>query len=369
MNFYFTDPAGVNSGFGVTTIPPNQQIAKFLNEAPFRTFTGSTFQGSFTFTSDIPIGVIAIRGLSNERSDFLMSTLPVLDTSVAATTGAVLVPHFSDGGGWTTEIQLLNPSDNALTGNVEFRDDNGTLYNLTIAGLTKSTFAYSVAPRSSQKLKTTGAAVGTTSGSVRVLPTSNGAAPTPLVVFSFKPGAFTLCEAGVAAFTGTAFRMYVESSGVGGTVGNIQSGIAIANNSGAGGSVTLELTNLDGTTIGLPAPVTKSLAAFGHTANFIAGFFPTVPASFKGLLRVSTTSSAIGVMGLRSRFNERLDNLYTTTPPSNEAAPATFAEYLFPQLADGGGYTTQFILFSGTAGQSSSGSLVLVQQSGLPLTQ
>jgi len=59
----------------------------------------------------------------------------------------------------------------------------------------------------------------------------------------------------------------------------------------------------------------------------------------------------------------------TTTPPANEAAPALFTELLFPHLADGGGYTTQFILFSGTAGQSSSGSLILVQPSGLPLAQ
>jgi hypothetical protein len=39
-------------------------------------------------------------------------------------------------------------------------------------------------------------------------------------------------------------------------------------------------------------------------------------------------------------------------------------EWLFPHLADGGGYTTQFILFSGTAGQSSSGTLGFIDQSG-----
>jgi hypothetical protein len=36
----------------------------------------------------------------------------------------------------------------------------------------------------------------------------------------------------------------------------------------------------------------------------------------------------------------------------------------FPQLADGGGYTTQFILFNAQPGQTSSGTLKLLKQDG-----
>jgi hypothetical protein len=39
----------------------------------------------------------------------------------------------------------------------------------------------------------------------------------------------------------------------------------------------------------------------------------------------------------------------------------------FPQVADGGGYTTQFILFSGAANQTTSGILKLVKPDGSPL--
>jgi hypothetical protein len=38
------------------------------------------------------------RGLTNERGDFLMSTLPVIDPTVAPNTGMAVVPHFVDGG-------------------------------------------------------------------------------------------------------------------------------------------------------------------------------------------------------------------------------------------------------------------------------
>ena len=50
----------------------------------------------------------------------------------------------------------------------------------------------------------------------------------------------------------------------------------------------------------------------------------------------------------------RYDNLKETTT----------AELIFPQLVDTGGWTTQFILFSGVAGQSSSGSMTFVSPSG-----
>jgi hypothetical protein len=37
---------------------------------------------------------------------------------------------------------------------------------------------------------------------------------------------------------------------------------------------------------------------------------------------------------------------------------------VFPHLVSGAGYTTQFILFSGSAGQSGSGNLRMVKQDG-----
>jgi hypothetical protein len=101
--------------------------------------------------------------------------------------------------------------------------------------------------------------------------------------------------------------------------------------------------------------------------NQIAGFSslgnPATP--FQGVLRVSSTS-AIAVVGLRGRYNERRDFLITTTAPVDEARPPAATELFFPHLADSGGYTTQFVLFSGAAGQSATGNLTLFSQSGQP---
>jgi len=71
------------------------------------------------------------------------------------------------------------------------------------------------------------------------------------------------------------------------------------------------------------------------------------------------------VVALQVRFNnERGDVLVTTPPPAIEISQPSDAELLFPHLVNGGGYTTQFILFSGTAGQSTTGNLQFIKQDG-----
>src|SRR5262249_31679593 len=200
--------------------------------------------------------------------------------------------------------------------------------NVTIGGQTNTTFAYTVPRRSSQKLTTAGATSTTTSGSVRVAPNDGGLAPTPLVLFCYKP-AITVSEAGVPVTTGTAFRMYVESSGA----GNIQSGIAVANTSSSPATVTFDLTTLSGAPAGV-SPVTLGLPGSGQAARFLSEIFPSLGSSFRGVLRITTTSSALSVVGLRTRVNERSDFLITTTPPTVESNPPSMREWLFPHFAD-----------------------------------
>ena len=86
-------------------------------------------------------------------------------------------------------------------------------------------------------------------------------------------------------------------------------------------------------------------------------------ARVQGILKISVTT-AVAVIGLRGRYNERGDFLVTTSPPASQSAPA--ADLFFTHLADGGGYTTQFILFGGS-NQSSTGVLSFFTQAGQPL--
>src|SRR5262249_57602655 len=119
-----------------------------------------------------------------------------------------------------------------------------------------------------------------------------------------------------------------------------------------------ELRNMNGATAG--APVLRDLPGLGHVAQFLDEFFPGLPDSFKGILRISTVSSAgVSVVGLRGEYNERGEFLMSTTPPISEMHSSVVRELILPHLVDGGGYTTDFIVFNGAGAQLSTGSLLL----------
>jgi hypothetical protein len=298
----------------------------------------------------------------------------VLDLAAPVPTGeTILFPHFAEAGGWTTQVVLINPTDSTLSGNIQFFAPAGGAATLTMDGQPGSTFPYSIPPRSSRRFQSSGLGAAQV-GSIRVAPSSGTPTPSGVEIFTFKAGGTTVSEAGVPALrAGNALRLYAEASGNfdASQIGSIETGIAIANSSAAATTVTFELTRLDGSSTGLTGNV--AVPGNGQTAVFmnqIPGFSslgnPATP--FQGILRVSSSSSAIAVVGLRGRYNERGDFLITTTAPVDEAQPPAATELFFPHLADSGGYTTQFVLFSGSAGQAATGNLRLFSQSGQPLS-
>lgn len=368
ISFYFTDASGNNFGQGTLTLAANNQIARFLNEAPFN--GGSSVNGSFTFTSSAPVAVVALRGFTNERSEFLITTLPVLELSNTALQASVL-PHFADGGGWTTQIVLVNPTDQSISGTVQFMGQGSASaaaapVTVSIDGRVASSFAYTIAPRSSVRLRTAGAGTAIQTGSVRIA--TNRQLPDAVAVFSFKRDGVTVSEAGVPTIrSGSAFRMYVEAAGNfnSGQVGSLQTGLAVVNLSNSPAVVNFELSAPSGASSGLTGSITAP--ANGQTALFLNQIqgFSSLQSPFQGVLRASTSSSGgIAMIGLRGRYNERGDFLITTTSPVLESSTPPTGELLFPHFVDGGGYTTQFILFSGYAGQSATGIIRYLSQSG-----
>ena len=267
-------------------------------------------------------------------------------------------------------IILVNPTDGPLAGNVQFLDQGSGMTaasGVTLSlddGSIGSSFPYSIPARSSRRFRTSGLAGAVSVGSVTAIADNGMSSPSGLVVFSFKSGGFTVSEAGVPALpAASAFRIYVEASGTPGQVGSIRSGLAISDTSGSANTVTLELTDLDGAVVG--GTVMLELAPSGQAAQFLDELF-TLTDNFAGVLRV-TSSGEILAVGLRARTNQRSDFLITTTPPTNETAATTTLDRFFPHIADSGGWSTKFILFSGSAGQTSSGTLSFVDQNGQAL--
>jgi hypothetical protein len=177
-------------------------------------------------------------------------------------------------------------------------------------------------------------------------------------------------QAGVPSNLGTAFRMFVEAlpGRPAAVVGSYSTGVAVANADSSAGTVTFNLYRLDGTTTNLTK--TLPVPAFGQVSQFLedSTMFPSLTLPFQGVLEITTSSPSISVVGLRIRYNERGDFLMTTTPPTNEAGTTTNLEADFPYIVNGGGYTTQFVVFSGLPGQTSSGNLKFAKQDGTSLS-
>ena len=367
IQFYFTDTSGTRFAEGSFELGAHHQTAKFLDQPPFN--GGSSVLGALTFTASVPVAVIALRGLTNEAGEFLMTTLPVAPLS-STSSDTVYFPHFADGGGWATQIILVNPTDSTILGTAVFLgpgSDTAAASPVVLTlddGRTGSDFDYSIAPRSSQRFTTSNPPGGWAVGSVRATPDSGNAAPSGLVVFSFTSGGKTVLEAGVPALPKrSAFRVYVEAAGTPGQAGSIRSGLAIANTADTANTVTLEVTRLDGS-LAVP-PATLALPPSGQIARFLDEIF-ALPDNFSGVGRVTSTAE-VAIVGLRLRVNERGELKVTTTPPSNETGPTTMVEKFFPHIADSGGWSTQFILYSGAAGQAASGTLRFIDASGQPL--
>jgi hypothetical protein len=338
---------------GSITIQANSQLARFLNEIPYGV---RAITGTLTFTASAPVGVTVLRGFTNERGEFLVSTLPVVPTPVQASTLPAFLPHYAVGDGWRTELVLVNTIDANVSGTISFFDASGNPQDVPIGSVVLRSFDYALPARRTLKFILPNTGTATLTGTVRVTPFSGDRTPAVIGIFSFNKNGVRVSEAALQGARGTQFRTYVENSGIAGTTGAILSGLAIANAEGASASVVLEAFRLDGTSTNQTATI--SVPVGGKVARFSNEIFPGLPANFRGIVKFSA-SGPVSVAGLRGRYNERGDFLITTVPLSPEQSSGSTAEVVFPHLVDGGGYTTQFVLFTSTTDQGAGGNVLL----------
>ncbi len=346
ISFYFTDRNGVILNGGTTTLPAHEQYAAFLDQVPYH---GTEMARSFTFTSSVPVGAIALRLYFNERGESLMTTLPVASVSpnaidTAPSAGNITLPHFAAGAGWTTQVLLVNPTDQPLSGTVDM----------------DATYTYGIAPRSSTKIVSTNSDLLRT-GNIRITPAQGSGSPIVSSVFTLVANGITVTETGIAT-TGVApsFRVFAESD----SGHQLQTGIAIANTAATLAKIQFELLTLDGRPSGYAG--SSTLDPNGHMAVFLNEIpgLHSLPSSFRGVLHISSNTS-ISAIGLRTRYNGRGDFLISTTPAIADNTPSSTEEFVFPQVVSGSGYTTEFILINSAV--ASQGTLSLKSQTGTEL--
>jgi hypothetical protein len=338
ISFYFTDAKGVDFGHGSFTLEGKHSISPFVNQAPFNLRT--SMQGTLTFNSSLPVTVTGIRGLTNERGELLMTTQPVssLDTPTART--SIIFPLFSDGGGWSTQVVLVNPTDTPITGAVQFFGPASpgapvSTLTITVNGVTGSLFDYIIPPRGTVRFVTANASSDIHIGYILATPKDDDVVPQGFSILSLSNQGITVSETSVrAASPETAFQMYVEKSAT------LHSRLAVANPSASPAWATFELAPLDGSSLSRITSIV--IPAGGHIAPLIEDLFPTVRDGFQGLLRILSTQS-IGVTALRIRNNKGGDVIVTGIPVASEASSSTSSTLVFPLVVRGGEFSTEFV--------------------------
>ena len=342
-------------------------FAKFINQiidvapnfslpADFPTATGF---GSLEVSSSQPLSILALRLTINQVGDALLTSTPVADLSQPVPSGPLYFPQFADGGGFVSAIVLLNTSTSTETGKLEIFGDTGSpLAVQQLGGPLASFINYSIAPGGAFVFQTDGSAPTPAVGWALLTPDPGNSTPVGAGVFQLGQNGVVVTESGVpSAAATTRARIYVDTSQ------GHDTGLAIVNPGQGQLTVTLQSFETDGVTQAGSSLGPLSLASRGHTARFVGELVSGLPEGFTGVMEISSTSPFVALT-LRSLFNGRGDFLLTTFPIADLTRTAP-TPIIFPQIADGGGITTQFILLSG--GAASSTTVRYFAEDGVPL--
>jgi sugar lactone lactonase YvrE len=367
LTYTLRNVAGGTLATGHGTLAAGAHFATFIDQlnavAPDfvlpANFETATQFASLEISSDQLVSVLALRMTTNQRNEALFTTTPTADLTKAATNSVISFPQFADGGGYTTSLILLNTSNATETGTLQLLNGSGSSLNVNqVGGTSGSVFTYYIPSGGAFRFQTDGSPATINTGWAQLTPAYGTPTPIGAGVFSYNPGAFLVTESGISATVSTTHaRIYVDLSG------GHDTGLAIANPTNTNASITITAFQNDGVTgIGTnqgPLPI----SANGHSAFFADQFIAGLPAGFTGVLDI-VSSTPFAALTVRSLTNERNDFLLATFPTADMIVGAP-APIVFPQIADGGGYVTQFILIG--AGGSSSVTLNYYGEDGKPL--
>jgi len=255
-------------------------------------------------------------------------------TSGSAATDVTVFPQIADGSGYGTELILLNPASTAIRGTLQFSfaaaTDRGT----------SSTFAYEIPASGVWRLKTQGARPDVQTGFASLTPASGNVVPEGTAILKRWTGTNLEFEAGVPAA-----RALIRAEMFAIRNATYRPAIAVANR-GASTDVRLTPYRSDGTAV---APATTiAFASSSQRAAFIDELIPELPADFEGTVTLDSTSPVYAIT-LRTLVNASGAFLMTTMPLVDPTQAGISQTTYFPQLVDGGNYTTEFLLLNASA--------------------
>jgi len=192
-----------------------------------------------------------------------------------------------------------------------------------------------------------------------VTPAAGSGAPVATALFSFtNASGVLLWEAGVGATEPIrSGRIFVERSA------KTRTALALANTAAVPATVTLVVRDASGQALG---STTETFAAGQHRARFLEELPLTLPPAFSSGSLTFNSDQKLAAITLRENKNVNDEALYATLPVVDLEAAASVQSIVFPQIAAGGGFSTQLVLVSRSSA-ATSGRIRLVRSDGTPL--
>ncbi len=350
------DATGAEVATQTEPLAPGAHLARFVSEL----FTEQTpnFTGSLSFTSSPPIGAIAFRQSLNQFGDPIYSTLPVVNLNAAPGSETIVFPHIAIGEGFTTQIVLINGTDQSIQGQIRLVQSNGQPLVARVAETVASEFPYEIGPNGTFQPELEGVS-GLGVGYAVATPDPGSTNPAGTAIFLFRVNNQLVTEAGVGATAATtAARIFVDNDGT-------RTGVAIANPGIQTANMVITLLDRNGFS---ESSVTRELSPGNHLAIFAHELFPELLEGFTGLMEIQSTTPIVPVTLKLTTANTTSGLVLTTLPVANLNQPPTAPLLIFPQIAIGSGFSTQLILLSADASSSSQGNLGFFQSDGSVLT-
>ena len=194
-------------------------------------------------------------------------------------------------------------------------------------------------------------------GYIIVRPDSSQLAPITGAVFTLALAGKVVATTGVApAAPSKQVRVYVDRRN------NHDAGVALVNVGSQSAALRITAANLQGAVRGTARAMT--LGPAHQMSLFASQLVPDLPEGFRGSILLES-DVPVATMAMRStssggRF------LLATLPVVDLSQPAAVKTCFFPHLADGGGYTSEFILLNPRP-ESAWGRLRFFTTAGVPL--